>query len=117
MTPSSLKFVTGSADRVGRSPSAGGNELRGREALDLASGVGQGVKVNRRIWVRAFTLGLVGRPFGDDEDPDGLDGAVSRLGVTVGSAREGSSGGLDRVDRIGFAGDDGGPGGWAGRPR
>ena len=45
-----------------------------------------------------------GRALGHDEDPDGLDRAVSALGRSVGPARLRRPGGLDGVEGIGLAG-------------
>jgi hypothetical protein len=47
--------------------------------------------------------GLAGRALGDDEDPDGLDRAVSRLGAPARSATEGGPGGLSGVEGVGLA--------------
>ena len=47
---------------------------------------------------------LAGRTLGDDEDPDGLDRTISRLGLALGSTTQGGPGGLDGVEGIGLAG-------------
>ena len=45
-----------------------------------------------------------GRALGHDEDPDGLDAAISGLGPSAGPAREGGPGGFHGVEGIGLAG-------------
>ena len=45
----------------------------------------------------------MGRALGDDEDPDGLDTAVSTLRRSMGSAGLGGPGRLERVEGIGLA--------------
>jgi len=47
---------------------------------------------------------LAGAGAGHPQYADGLHAAVSRLGQALGAARQGCSGGLDRVERIGLAG-------------
>jgi hypothetical protein len=47
--------------------------------------------------------GLAGRALGHDEDPDGLDGAISGLGAARRSATESGSGCFNGVEGIGLA--------------
>ena len=47
--------------------------------------------------------GLAGRALCDHEDPDGLDGAVSRLRAAARSTTQSRSGGLDCIEGIGLA--------------
>ena len=47
--------------------------------------------------------GLAGGALGDDEDPDGLDGTVSRLGLALRPTTQRGSGGFDGVEGIGLA--------------
>ena len=47
--------------------------------------------------------GLAGRALGDDEDPDGLDRTVARLGLAPRPTTQGGPGGLDGVEGIGLA--------------
>jgi hypothetical protein len=46
---------------------------------------------------------LSSRAFGDDEDPDGLDGIVFGFGMTLSATTQGSTGGFYGVEWIGLA--------------
>ena len=56
-----------------------------------------------RIWVSALIREPSGRALGHDQDPDGLDRTVSALGLSMRSARQRGSSGLDGVEGIGLA--------------
>ena len=53
---------------------------------------------------QGLASGLAGRTLGDDEDPDGLDRTVARLGLALRPTAQGGPGGLDGVEGIGLAG-------------
>ncbi len=85
---------------MARRPWGGGDELRGGKAFDAALelvGDGEGQLAHLG---EGLHPGLASRPFRHDEDPDGLDRTVPRLGATIGC----SAGCLDRVDRVGLTG-------------
>ena len=72
--------VTGSVDRVGRSPLAAAMNCGvGRPLIRLWSWSGAREGQLAHLG-EGLDPGLAGRPFGHHEDPDGLDGTVSGLG-------------------------------------
>ena len=95
--------VTTSGERVGRSPWAAATKAAIGRPLSLLWSWSGALKVSWRIWVSALMPRPVGRALGDDEDPDGLDTAVSTLRRSMGSAGLGRPGRLERVEGIGLA--------------
>ena len=95
--------VTGSGDRVGRSlaPSAtsAGTDRPFRSATELfRCAVAEVAHLDEGL-----DPGLAGRALRHDENPDGLDGAVSGLGLAAGPTTEGGPGCFDGVEGVGLA--------------
>ena len=95
--------VTGSGDRVGRSLDSFGDQCRHREALETATKLLWGGVAEVAHLDECLDPGLAGRALGDDEDPDGLDGTVSRLRAAARSTAESGAGGFDGVEGIRLA--------------
>ena len=98
-----VAVVTASGERVGRSPWAAAMNLVYGKTLEAAlqlvrSAEGELAHLGERLDPRS-----TGRALGDNEDADGLDGAVPALGCSMGPARERGPGGLDGVEGIGLA--------------
>ena len=96
--------VTTSGERVGRSPWAAATNGGDGQALESALELVRGAEGELAHLGERLDAGPAGRTLGDDEDPDGLDAAVSALGRSVGSTRLRGPGGLERVEGIGLAG-------------
>ena len=111
----------GSRHRVGRSrrpePRPFGDEGRHREPLQSATELLRGAVAEVAHLDECLDPGLAGRALGHDEDPDRLDGAVSRLGAARCPATERGPGRFDGVERIGLARCAGASGGSVGRLR
>ena len=98
-----MAAVTASGERVGRKPLGGGDELGDGEALEAALQLVRGTEGELAHLGERLDPGSSGRALGHDEDPDGLDRAVSALGRSMGPARLRGPGGLDGVEGIGLA--------------
>ena len=98
-----MAAVTGSGDRVGPELRPFGDEGRHREALQAATELLRSAVAEVAHLDQGLDPGLAGRALGDDEDPDGLDGTVSRLGAAARSTTQGRPGGFDGVEGIGLA--------------
>ena len=97
----------GRGHRIGRSRRAElgpfGDEGRHREALESTTALlGQAVAEVAHLDQR-LDPGLAGRALRHDENPDGLDGAVSGLRLAARPTTEGGSGCFDGVEGIGLA--------------
>jgi len=80
-----------------------GDEGRHGEAFHSATQLLWGAVAEVAHLDEGLDPSLAGRALGDDEDPDGFDGTVSRLGPAAGPATEGGPGGFDGVEGIGLA--------------
>ena len=88
--------VTGSRDRGPAEPGPFGDEGRHREALEAATKLLWGGVAEVAHLDEGFDPGLTGRALGHDEDPDGLDRAVPRLGAAARPATREQPGRLRR---------------------
>ncbi len=96
--------VTGSGERAGTKSFPFGDQGRHREALHATTELFRSAVAEVAHLDQGLASGLAGRALGDDEDPDGLDGTVARLGLALGPTAQGGPGGLDGVEGIGLAG-------------
>ena len=115
------RCLGGRGHRIGRAartkPFSFGDECGHREAFHAATELFRSAVAEVAHLDQGLAPGLAGRTLGDDEDPDGLDGTVPRLGLALRPTTQGGPGGFDGVEGIGLAGCDGASGDPVGRPR
>ena len=91
-------------ERPGRQSFAFGDQSGHREAFHATTKLLRCAVADVAHLDQGLASGLAGRALGHDENPDGLDGTVSRLGFALGSTTQGGPGSLDGVEGIGLAG-------------
>ena len=98
----------GGSHRIGRAvgtePFPFGDQCRHREALQTTTELLRRAVAEVTHLDQGLAPGLAGRTLGDDEDPDGLDRTVARLGLALRPTAQGGPGGFDGVEGIGLAG-------------
>ena len=96
--------VTVSGERLGRSPFPSATSAGTERPFSAATELLRSAVAEVAHLDEGLDPGLAGRTLGDDEDPDGLDSTVARLGLAARPTTQGGPGGLDGVEGIGLAG-------------